>query len=313
MRRLKTIVGVVAITVLLGLSLGSCSPRKSTPATDVRTASPTTAIVHTNTPLPPPTETITPTFTPEPLVAVVNGEPITLAEFQSELARFHQAQAALAGTNLATDDSMAETAVLDDLINQTLLSQGAVEQGYVANAELLEARINELKQQADLQSWMQSFGFTEQSFRRALQRSIQSAWMRDRILSTVPVTMEQVHARQILLYNSEEANQVYANLMNGADFAQFAALYDPVAAGDLGWFPRGYLTEPEIDQAVFQLQPGEISPIIETRLGFHILQVIERDPQRILEPEAHIFLQSQALQAWLDERRQTGEIQILLP
>ena len=82
---------------------------------------------------------------------------------------------------------------------------------------------------------------------------------------------------------------------------------------DIGWFPRGYLTEPAIEEAAFNLQPGEVSPIIETRLGFHILKVTGRDPERMLEPEAYLALQAQALQRWLDDARAQSEIQVLIP
>jgi peptidyl-prolyl cis-trans isomerase C len=106
---------------------------------------------------------------------------------------------------------------------------------------------------------------------------------------------------------------VYGQLQNGADFAELAANYDPVAKGDLGWFPRGYLSEPALEEAAFSLQPGQYSNVIQTRLGYHILQVIERDPQRPLDPDARQVLQDKALQEWMSKARSQSDIQILLP
>jgi parvulin-like peptidyl-prolyl isomerase len=115
-----------------------------------------------------------------------------------------------------------------------------------------------------------------------------------------------------LLYNSDEATNVYAQLQSGADFATLAAQYDPLAAGSLGWFPRGYLTVPELDDPIFSLQPGEYSNVIETALGFHIIQVIDRDAAYPLSPLAQQRLRIQAVQNWLEMRRNQSDIQILI-
>ena len=122
-----------------------------------------------------------------------------------------------------------------------------------------------------------------------------------------------MHARQILLYNSDEAEAIYAQISSGADFETVAGQYDPIANGDLGWFPRGYLTIPELDDVVFALEPGEFSPIIETEIGFHILQVIERDSARQLNFSAYQVVQKAALKQWLQERQAQSEIVYSLP
>ena len=78
-----------------------------------------------------------------------------------------------------------------------------------------------------------------------------------------------------------------------ADFAVYAALYsqDPGSAkkgGELGLFERGTMV-PEFEAAAFSLKPGETSPIIETKFGFHIMQLIERRGDQI--NIRHILLQ----------------------
>ena len=160
---------------------------------------------------------------------------------------------------------------------------------------------------------MQNNHFTDESLRTALARSIAAAWMRDQIIGNVPQTTEQVHARQILLYNSDAADEVFAQLQAGADFETLSAQFDPLTKGDLDWFPRGYLTVPELDAFIFELEPGEFTPIIETMLGFHIVQVIERDAAHPLNPNTYRAMQAQALEQWLQDRQAQSQIILYVP
>jgi peptidyl-prolyl cis-trans isomerase C len=70
---------------------------------------------------------------------------------------------------------------------------------------------------------------------------------------------------------------------------------------------------PELDEIVFALEPGEHSDVIETALGFHIVQVIERDDERPLSPDAYRMMQAETLARWLQEQRQQSEIKLYVP
>lgn len=297
----------LTLLTLFAVFLGACSLGEPKPTTAPVTPSPENSI--SSGPVNSPTP-FQPSPTPAPLAARVNGTGITLAEYQAELARY---QAAV-GTDLATKDKQH---VLDDLIDQVLLAQAAAEKGFVVDEGVVQDHINQLTAQLGdeqaLTNWMAAHGYVEADFRQDLARSIAAAWMRDQITGAVPETAEQVHARQILLPTSEQAQNVLTQLKSGTDFAKLAADEDPVTGGDLGWFPRGYLPDSKLEEAAFSLQPDQFSDVIETRTGFHILQVIARDPKRPLDPDARLTLQAQALQNWLANRRKQSEIQVLLP
>lgn len=77
-----------------------------------------------------------------------------------------------------------------------------------------------------------------------------------------------------------ELNKLRERILNGDRFSTLAALYseDPGSSnkgGELGFFPRGRMVA-EFETAAFSLKPGEVSPVIETKFGFHIIQMIER-------------------------------------
>jgi peptidyl-prolyl cis-trans isomerase C len=89
----------------------------------------------------------------------------------------------------------------------------------------------------------------------------------------------KVKARHILLRNRREAEQVKQKLQNGGDFTQLAKEYSidlPMAreGGSMGIIEKGK-TLPELEKVLFTLNVGEISDIVETRFGFHILTVDE--------------------------------------
>ena len=259
----------------------------------------------TSTPTPSPT----PTVTPVPLAVSVNGQGIPFPEFNAELARYQQAQSALGNT---VSLEIATKTVMDEFINVLLLAEGAAANGYQADDAALQSRIDSLSAQlggADkLAAWESAHGYTDATFRSDLGRQMAAAFMRDKIAASVPSTAEQVHVKQILLYNVDAAQQALGYLKAGTDFNDLAAQYDPVTKGELGWFPRGYLPDAAIEAAAFALQPGQYSDIIQTQAGFDILYMVERDQNHPLSPDALLTLQEHAVQAWLDGQRTAGTI-----
>jgi peptidyl-prolyl cis-trans isomerase C len=256
-----------------------------------------------------PTPSLTPTETPIPMAVMVNGEGITLDEFNAELERYQQAQNALGNT---VDTETATQTVGDDLINTLLLAQGAAAGGYRVEDATLQSKIDTLASQIGgddaLSAWETANGYTDADFRSALQRQLNAIWMRDRLVSAVPTIVEQVHVKQILLYNADKAQQKWDALEAGSDFNDLAALSDPATQGELGWFPRGYLPEKIIEETAFTLEDGQYSEVIQTQAGYHILYLVERDPARLLSPDALLTLQERAITDWLTQQRAESTI-----
>ncbi|MGB9798837.1 MAG: peptidylprolyl isomerase [Thermanaerothrix sp.] len=288
---------------LLGLSSCQSSPNQGS-ATPVELSRPEATL----TPVP------TPTVTPEPLALRVNGVGITLREFDAERQRLRAAAEAL---GQVLDASTEREKLVNEFVNELLLAQAAYASGYQDDETVLETKISALKTtlggEVAWQQWLTAHGYSEADYRQALARALAAAWQQDQIIEAVPQTTEQVHVRQILTRDQFTAEAYYRQLQAGGDFDTLAFQIDPVTGGDLGWFPRGYMTRPELEAAVFALEPGQFTPVIQTDLGFHILKLIARDPQRPLSVDARRVLQHQALQQWLDERRQTAEIEIWVP
>jgi peptidyl-prolyl cis-trans isomerase C len=264
-----------------------------------------TASIPTSTPEPP-------TATPPPSVATVDGEYITSAEFQAELARYQAAQTAI---GITVSDEDANKTVLEDMIAQVLLAQAARDAGFELTDADMQSRVDALTAQLGgidaLAQWQSAHGYDDASFRVALKRAAEAAWMRDRIMADVPTVVEQIHVRQILTYNETDARAALEQLKNGAGFDDLAALYDPITLGELGWVPRGYLLNTNADDAVFALQTGETSDVIATEAGFHIFKALERG-NHPLSPDAFLTVQEQAVRNWIADQRAESDI-VLAP
>ena len=256
----------------------------------------------------------TPTPTEGPLAARVNDEDILLSDYEAEMQRY---QTGMTELGQDYDPATAKQDVMDAMTNQVLLAQSAREQGYITDDSTLQSRYNELAAEAGgeeaLKTWMSKNFYTDESFRRGLALDMAAIWMRNKIVADEQQTADQVHARQILVKNENEAIAVERQLQVGKAFETLAFEYDALTGGDLGWFPSGYLLQPDVEKAAFSLQPGQYSGIIPTSYGYHIVYVIERDSQHPLSPEALQFMQHNALEKWLSDQHALSAVEIMVP
>lgn len=267
----------------------------------------------------PATPTLTPsppTATPEPRAALVNGEPILLADYLAEVDRFEDAHQVL-GTDLATLSGY-QGQILQGLIDQKLLAQGALASGpSVAEAEV-QSRLEELAAEAGgneaLGAWLAANGYTLEGFRSAVAEEMLAQKMVEEIAAQVGDEADQVHARHLLVSTRGQADDLRSQIAAGEAFALLARqftldLTTRPAGGDLGWFPRGVLLAPEVEEAAFALEPGEVSPVVESEFGFHLVETIERGV-RPLSPNAAVRLGELAVEAWLAAQRESAALEI---
>lgn len=275
--------------------------------TACNTATPTAA------PTELPTATLEPTPIPLPMAVVVNGEGVLLSDYQAELARLQQAQTELG--QVTTPEEQRDR-IINNYVDLLLLAQAAGQNGFSLDDATLQARLDKLAVDAggaeQLSAWQAANGYTADTFKTALRLEITAVWQRDQIINTVPTTAEQIHALQILVQDEANALDALQKLKDGTNFAELALLYDRTSGGDIGWFAAGTLTQPEVDAAVFALQIGQFTEVIKSALGYHILYVVDREPEHPLSVDGRRILQEAALAKWLEAARAASSIEVLV-
>lgn len=213
------------------------------------------------------------TTTPAPKVEPAPADPV-LAKVGDQTLRLSDLRAALASLPANIRQLPPQTLypmLLDRLIDQMALAQEAERTGLAKDPEI--ARQVKLAKTLALGSAMLSHAVAPQVTEAAVKAQYQKEY------ASKPAP-EEVHAKHILVDNEATANQIIAQLKNGANWDDLAKKYSQdkgaTDGGDLGWFTKQQMVPPFAEEA-FKLKPGEVSPEpVHTRFGWHVIKVLGR-------------------------------------
>ena len=247
-------------------------------------------------------ETILP---PETILASFSGQTITLGEFNliwEEVPEEYKLQ---------LDKSM----VLDQVISEKLLIQEAINMGLEKDNDVLE-QVKKMTEQILVQALIEKEILNKVD---ANEEEVLDYYEQNKDSFT---EKEQVHLYNILLETEEEAQNVLEQLKAGEDFSEIAIEKSsgPSATqgGDLGYVAKGTII-PEIEEVIFALELEELSEVVKTDFGFHILKINEKKPETVktLEEVKEEILQTllpdkqkEAFENLLEELRGKVEIEI---
>jgi len=246
-------------------------------------------------------------------VAVVNGMKISAEDYDREVGRYQQ-QMAMMG-QAPTPEQMTEIKekVLTGLIDRELLSQQAQKEGIKVDKKEVDERINALRQkfpkEEDFKQTLDRLNLTEAGLRAQFEKELAIKAMLDKKyagkLSVTEAEMkkfydenpdffkspERVRASHILIKvdpGASEADKAKARqkmvdiqkkVKKGEDFAALAKEHSecPSSAkgGDLDFFQRGQMVGPFQD-AAFAMKVGDVSDIVETQFGYHLIKVTDK-------------------------------------
>lgn len=203
---------------------------------------------------------------PDTVVATVGGAPVTLADVQAVMSELP------AQYKQAPDDVLYDY-IRQQLVDQRLLS-AAAEAGGLADepeiAQSLRLQREGLLSQAYVSRQVEA-KVTEEALREAYKTRIEDA----------PAAAE-VRASHILVASEELAQEIRAEIENGAAFADMAAEHGTDGTknqgGDLGFFTRDMMVAPFAD-AAFAMEVGAMSQPVQTQFGWHLIELTDRREQ----------------------------------
>jgi peptidyl-prolyl cis-trans isomerase C len=287
------------------------------------------------------------------VLARVNGQPVTKIDFDRLIKNMETGRGAIPAERR---DEVLRGA-LDQLITYSVLKQEAVSRKFAVSDADVDAQVATMQKQfptqAEFDKALSARNTTVEQLKADARIDMAiNKMMEAEVANAVAATdtdakdfydknpdkftqPESVRASHILLLtkDADEAGKKAARTKidallkrakAGEDFAALAKenSQDGSASqgGDLGFFPRGRMV-PEFDQAVFALKPGEISEVVGTQFGYHIIKLTEKKegstvPFDQVKPQVVEYLSNQKKQqrvdSFIDDAKKRAKIEVLV-
>jgi peptidyl-prolyl cis-trans isomerase C len=286
----------------------------------------------------------------------VNDKLITEEQISAEEERIsQQLSMQIPSEEIAKMKDLVKKQAINSLVNRTLLWEAVEREGIETSEEEVDERMEMLKAKFDspeeYSKQLVSLGITHKELRKEMETSLRMERLLQKHIGEIDEPTEaelesfygknrekfeqpeMVRASHILIKadrgESEperiakrlEAVKILGEIHNGADFASMASKHSACPSkergGDVGYFPRGRMVE-QFENAAFSLEPGEISDVVESPFGYHIVKVTERQRGKIPPFEAtksgiRTYLKDQkrerAVKAYTDRLREDAIIE----
>lgn len=285
----------------------------------------------------------------------VNGEAVanqTIAEEESRL--MQQFGPNVDPQQMAAIKETVRKQALENVIGRVLLMQAIATEGITSTQDEIDSRMAEIREQAGSEEVfaqrLAMLGMTEAQLESEMRNAINVDKLLERHRDIGEVTdadmeayynanrqrfkqPERVRARHILIEtkpedtaaekssSKAEADRLLGELKQGGDFEALARQHSSCPSkergGDLGFFQRGQMVKPFEDVA-FALKVGQVSDVVETQFGYHIIEVTDREEEREVpfEEAKHgigVFLdgmkRNEAMNSYLEEVRASAVIE----
>lgn len=336
---------LIVVSLLAGCNRAPAAQSQTTaaapgakPASATTPATPGAAGATPGQPTPEPPAKPVPATLPE-VVARVNGEACSRTELERAIRNVEQR----AGRQVPPEQrDQVFRGVLNELLSFKLVQAEGRARGITVTEQEIDGRIAEIRKQVPTEEAFQQALKTRQMTVADLRNETRleilvNKTMEAEVAPKVIVSQadldayykanpdqfkqpEQLRASHILFpvdssateafkkTTRDQAEAVLKRAKAGEDFATLAKQFskDGSAAqgGDLNFFPRGQMV-PAFDQAAFALKPGEISGLVETQFGFHIIKATEYKAERAV-PLTEV---SERLSGFLRQRKQQELVQ----
>lgn len=295
---------------------------------------------------------------PGKIAAKVDNRTIDMQTFEQEVAKYMMQYQGAQGKLPPAFMQQIRTQAINTLINREVLLQESEKRGIKANKEEVQKGIKSVQSRfpsmEKFQETLANLKLTQSDFERQyMQQSKIQALLDQEIISKIKIKedeakayfdansaqfdqKEKVRARHILIQVEQTADEktkaearkklveIQKKIMSGEDFAEMAKQHSQgpsnVKGGDLGYLGKGQMVKP-FEEAAFKLTAGEVSDIVETRFGYHLIKVEEHNApkkavyadnkQQIMEKLRNDRIQKE-VNTFIQKLRQEAKIENLI-
>ncbi len=344
---MKTRVLLVLVAFVLTSAVGCKKAPAAEQAAPIPTPAPSAA------PEPPPPPKPMPAELPE-ILARVNGQPVTKVDFDRLVRNMEAGNGPIPAERR---NEILRTA-LDQLITYNVMRQEANGRGLSVSDADIDAQLQQMQKQfpndAEFKKALGARNTSVEQLKADARVDMVINKMMEAEVGTLAAATdaeardfydknpdkfkqgETVRASHILIMANEKADEatkksartkidaLLKRARSGEDFAKLAKESSDDGSkeqgGDLGFFQRGRMVPP-FDEAAFNLTPGEISDIVTTEFGYHIIKLAERKdasmvPYEGVQAKIVEFLSNQKKQdrveAFIQEARKKAKIEVLV-
>lgn len=202
------------------------------------------------------------------ILATVNGVNITSADFDREVRALPEYIRGMA------DTPQGKKEMIDTLVMRELILQQAAKEGLDKGPEI-EEKLADLKKRIIVDTFLKK---KVENDAKISDEELKKFYEQNKEKFKAG---EQVRASHILVKSEQEAKDILAQLKQGAKFEDLAKAksVDTSASkgGDLGWFGKGNMV-PAFEKAAFGLKEGELSGIVKSEFGYHIIKLTGKRP-----------------------------------
>lgn len=286
---------------------------------------------------------------PAAAVATVNGVAISRAEFDRQLNQTKKRYGSRFGLDFTTErgkqiEQEIRTSLLNHLIERQIILNEAAKRKVVVTPAQVDAKIAELSQSlppgTDIKQALVAQGMTLKDLQSEVHDGLVIQAVAGAITAGAGAEVtdeeaeayynghlteydrpEEVRVRHILVQDKAKAEELLGQLKGGASFEGLAKAHSEdtgsgAEGGDLGFFGKGRMV-PEFEEVAFKLKPGELSGLVQTQFGYHILQGVERrEARRVPLTEAKEEIKTKlgeerkdaALTTWLAEQKKAAKV-----
>lgn len=280
---------------------------------------------------------------PKDAVAKVNGEEISVEEFNKYFEEEKAAYEAQYGENIMSEKAEGsktfEDVIKENIVNFLVEKKLILDDANAKDITVTDEEINEILKvyeeqyggKEKMKEILSDNDVTMEELKEELRQMIIFQKHAENFLKNLDLTDEEsknffeenkdnfitVKASHILLETEEEGKKILERLNKGEDFATLAteeSVDEGSAAngGSLNYFKKGMMVK-EFEDVAFNLEPGEVSDLVKSEHGYHIIKVEDRiENYEDLKEEVVETLEGIKYGEYLDDLREKADIEIYL-